>query len=223
MNKTDNKIVGSGGEPNFKEYMTALLDGDKVRCNRVVHELLEQKVDIKDIYVNIFQRSMYQIGNLWQHNKISIATEHLATVITESLLNLIYPILFSTRRTGKKAVVCCVTEEYHQIGGKMVADLFEFHGWDGYFLGANTPLSALADFINEKQPQLLGLSLSIPDNRVYLEEILRVIRHQFNKLDIIVGGQAFLYGAGDILEKYPDVRYISGLNELENKIIKESE
>jgi hypothetical protein len=27
-----------------------------------------------------------------------------------------------------------VANEYHQIGGKMVADIFELNGWRGYFV-----------------------------------------------------------------------------------------
>ena len=66
-------------------------------------------------------------------------TEHLATAISESLLNLTYPRLFAQPRNGKSAVVTCVSNEYHQIGGKMVADIFELNGWRGHFLGANMP------------------------------------------------------------------------------------
>jgi methanogenic corrinoid protein MtbC1 len=210
-------------ESQFSRYIKSLLAGEKAPCSDVVFELLEKEIDIKDIYINVFQRSMYEIGTLWEHNKISVATEHLATVITESLLNLIYPHLFSTRRVGQKVVICCVTHEYHQIGGKMVADIFEFHGWDGYFLGANTPLTALIEFVQEKQPHLVGFSLSIPDNRVHLEKVIDAIQIQFNGLDIIVGGQAFLYGVADMLEQFPDVRYISGLHELESMVIQKKE
>ena len=207
----------------FKQYMSYLLEGDKTSCSETIYELLEKKTDIKDIYVNIFQRSMYEIGTLWEHNKISIATEHLATMITETLLNLVYPTLFSTHRSGQKAIICCVANEYHQIGGKMVADLFEFHGWDGYFLGANTPLSAVLDFINEKQPHLVGFSLSIPANRVHLEEVLHEVMAGFKELNVIVGGQAFMHGAGEVLEKFPGIKYIAGLHELESIVLQKEE
>jgi len=42
----------------------------------------------------------------------------------------------------------------------MVADMLEMNGWDGYFIGANTPLPELIRFIESKNPDLIGLSLS---------------------------------------------------------------
>jgi methanogenic corrinoid protein MtbC1 len=203
----------------FNRYMKSLLSGDKASCGQVIQDLLKKKTDIKDIYINLLQQSMYKIGSLWEKNKISIATEHLATAITESLLGLIYPTLFSTNRTGKKAVICCVPNEYHQIGARMVADMFELYGWDSYFLGGNTPLGSLLDFVNKTKPHLIGISLSLRENSQYLEKIVQKIRLRFKRIDIIVGGQAFLYGAQDLLKKLPEVHYIAEIQNLETAVL----
>ncbi len=97
-------------------------------------------MELKSLYMDLFQRSLYAVGELWELNKISVAREHLATAITESLLNLVYPRLFENTPTGKKVVVSCAANELHQIGGKIVADFFELNGWESHFLGANTPV-----------------------------------------------------------------------------------
>ena len=115
----------------YQEYQVKLHSGNRSGCMVIVKELLAAEIKIKDLYINLFQRSMYEVGTLWETNKISVATEHLCTAITESLINLTYPYLFSTERHGKKAIITCTPGEYHQIGARIVADYFELNGWDG--------------------------------------------------------------------------------------------
>ena len=33
-------------------------------------------ISVKDIYLHVFQSSLYEIGRLWQENKITVAQEH---------------------------------------------------------------------------------------------------------------------------------------------------
>ncbi len=87
-----------------------------------------------------------------------MAIEHLATTITESLLTLVYPRILLPSTSIKRRVVACVANEYHQIGAKMVADVFELNGWDGYFLGANHPSRSLLALFRRSGPHVLGLS-----------------------------------------------------------------
>jgi methanogenic corrinoid protein MtbC1 len=147
---------------------------------------------------------------------VSVATEHLATAITESLLNLVYPRLFSQPRLGKTAVVTCTANEYHQLGGKMVADIFELNGWRGYFLGANTPPRDLLDLIRDKQPDAVALSLTVYFNLETLLQTAAAIRAEFPAVPILVGGQAFRFGGRERAEQIAGVRCLASLAELES-------
>ena len=203
----------------FSEYLTYLLDGDKNNCHRILISLIESEMDVREIYLRLIQDSMYKVGDLWEFNKISVATEHMATSITESLMALFYPLIFSSERTGKSAVISCVANEYHQIGGRMVADIFELNGWDGYFIGANSPITDMLDIISQKQPDLVGLSLSIYFRLPELAKTIESITEIYPDLRLLIGGQAFRWGGMDILNRYNNVEYISSLNELESIII----
>ena len=70
-------------EAVYLHYLNALLDGDKKQCLQIVVNLLDQKVSLKEIYLQLFQRSMYRIGQMWENERCSIANEHIATKITE--------------------------------------------------------------------------------------------------------------------------------------------
>lgn len=205
-------------EASYHPYLQHLIQGNRRACRKVVEELLDRNVDIKALYLDLFQRSLYDIGDLWAQNRISVAVEHMATAITESLFPLVYPRLFMAEHNGRKAVISCVANEFHQIGGKMVADIMELNGWDAYFLGADSPLPDLLAFLDAKEPDMAGLSLSLGDNLPRLIEAVEAIRANHPSLPLIVGGQAFRDGGASMLESYPGVTLIRSLPELERHI-----
>ncbi|WP_034642017.1 cobalamin B12-binding domain-containing protein [Desulfovibrio inopinatus] len=205
-------------ETTYQEYLGHLIFGRKRACVAVVTELLDEDIDLHTLYIRLFQRSLYEIGALWETGKVSVAIEHMATAITEHALTLVYPRLFQGERIGKSAIVACVANEYHQIGAKMVADVLELHGWDAYFLGVNTPVEELLTFVEEKRPDAICLSLSIYFNFSHLVDLIKHIRERFPTTPIWTGGQAFRWGGTDIGTLFPDVTYIPSLSALENFI-----
>jgi len=100
----------------------------------------------------------------------------------------------------------------------MVADIFEMNGWDGYFIGANTPNAELLRFIESKNPDLIGLSLSIYSNLPELKITLAKIREHFPDMPVMVGGQAFRWGGTEIIQNFSNVTYLSGVEDLHNFI-----
>ncbi len=205
-------------EAAYGQYFSYLLAGNRAGCAAIVKGLLDGGCDIKELYTHLFQRSLYKVGELWEYNRISVAMEHLATAVTESLLHMAYPVIFSAEHTGEKAIISCVANEYHQIGGKMVADIFELNGWDGYFLGANTPVSDLLALIDEKKPRIVCLSLAIYFNINTLLDGIEQIQASYPGLEILAGGQAFRWGNTRVLEKYRNVTYIESVYLLEEII-----
>ena len=205
-------------ESVYQNYLSALLAGRRSECYDIVQKLLAAPIDIKELYEKLFQRSMYRVGELWENNRITVANEHLATSITESLLNLAYPSVFATERIGKKAVISCSANEFHQVGGKMVADILELNGWDGYFLGANTPPEDMLQYLQEVKPDLVGLSLSILPNIANLQRCIDVVKTDFPNMDLLIGGQAFRWGGTDTIKRYSGTEYIPTLVELEKQI-----
>ena len=203
----------------YEEYLAALLAGDRARCVAIVQELLAAGVGLKELYVDLFQRALYEVGELWERQRISVAVEHLATAITERLLALVQPQVFSGASRERSIVIACVGNEYHQVGGRMVADLCELQGWRGYFLGADTPLPDLLRSIGERRPTLLGLSLSIYGNLPALLDALDAVTAAHPDLPILVGGQAFRWGGVTDVQGYPNVSYIASLDELKKRML----
>lgn len=205
-------------EEFYLAYLDALLIGDHRTCRSAVRELLDQNISMHELYVHLFQRSLYAVGELWERNEISVATEHLATAVTERVMAEAYPKLFSQDYSGHKALVACPADEFHQIGAQMVADVFELNGWHGYFLGASTPMRDLLTMIEDKQPEMLALSISVSFNFSIMAKAIREIRIQYSELPILVGGQAFRWGGQEVLDAFDHVQYLASLYDLEQMI-----
>lgn len=199
----------------YETYLASLLSGRRPACCDIVQRLFDEGAAVREIYVSLFQRSMYEVGRLWETGKISVATEHLATAITESVMPIVYPAIFAAEHVGRSAVVSCVANEFHQIGGKMAADTLELGGWDAHFLGANTPLDDLVTMIGEKQPDLVALSLSVYFNMASLARAVQRIKSEFPDQRIIVGGHAFRWAGSDPHERLEGAEYVGSLEELE--------
>ena len=197
------------------DFLNSLLTGNRSICSKIIHEQLNNKLPIKELYEKIIKATLYEVGELWEYNKISVATEHLASAIVEATLNELYPSIITPPKKEKTVIVSSVENEFHQIGIKMVSDIFELNKWNSYFLGANTPADELISLAKIIKPDILALSLSIYFHLPMLEATLQKIRNEFPDLPIIVGGQAFRQGGQDIISNYTQVTYLSDLDSID--------
>jgi MerR family transcriptional regulator, light-induced transcriptional regulator len=202
-------------EAVYQHYLNALLDGDKKQCAQIALNLIDQKISIKEIYMELFQRSMYRIGQLWEREKCSVAGEHVATKITEGLIELVSTNSLDDDNNGKLALITCVDKEYHELGARMVAGFLEAYGWRTIFIGSNTPQSDILNFVREKKPDLVGISNNFYINVIRLLKLIQAIKEEFPEQEIIVGGQALADGRSEELSQFQNVYYITCLNGLE--------
>ncbi len=199
-----------------QRYLDALLIGDKRTCASIVQQLLDEELPVRTLFLDLFQDALYKVGELWEMNRITVATEHLATTITLALFQLVYPRVFAVERVGKTAIVLCTPDEHHHIGARMVSDICELHGWDSHFVGSHTPVADLCEMVQEKRPDFLGVSLTLYSNIGNLLHLLHTVRAVAPEVPILVGGQAFRDGGAEILNDFAGVAYHQSMDEFEH-------
>lgn len=190
-----------------KEFLDLLISGDRAKCSEFAKKYANNNDSIQNLYENILKSSLYDVGALWEFNKISVATEHLASAIVENILNEFYSKIILKSKINRTVIIACVENEFHQIGIKMISDIFEMNGWNTHFLGANVSSEKLIRYAKTKQPDLIAISLSIHFNLPILETMIQNVRKELPNLPILIGGQAFRYGGQDMLLKYDNVIY----------------
>jgi len=174
-------------------FMKHLLKSDKKAASDLILNTAEKGISIIDIYKYIIQKSQYEIGRLWQMNIISVAQEHYCTAVTQMIMSQLYPYIFSTEKNGYTLVATCVAGELHELGIRMVADIFELMGWDTYFLGANTPLSSIVETLKSRDADVLAVSASMTFNVGKVKELIGQVKsvEDLKNVKIIVGGRPF--------------------------------
>ncbi|MBZ0200907.1 MAG: cobalamin-dependent protein [Ignavibacteriaceae bacterium] len=208
-------------EVYFFDFFNSLIVGDKTNCSVIIETLHRENVDVKKIYTNLFQRSLFRIGKMWDENQISIAEEHAATQVIESLMGLLQLKYRCGEKTDKKAIISCVDKEFHLIGARMAAHIFELNGWNVSFLGASTPTREIIKLIEKIKPDIVGLSFNFYLNFFRLTKEIDTIRKHFPDLKILIGGQGVKQTDEKVINKYENLFYFNSLFELDTFIKKQ--
>jgi len=176
-----------------KEYLQLLLNGDRRGASSLVLNSAESGADVKDIYLYVFQSCQYEIGRLWQLNKLTVAQEHYCTAATQVIMAQFYPKIFNTVKNGYRFVAASVAGELHEMGPRMACDIFELAGWDTHYLGANTPTDGILQMVLDRHPHVLGLSATLSFHVRGIETIIAAVRstERCKDIKIIVGGAPF--------------------------------
>ncbi|MBN2806555.1 MAG: cobalamin-dependent protein [Prolixibacteraceae bacterium] len=211
-------MMNSRNKTYADAFLEALLNGNRDSCSALAHRYLDEHPSLTDLYEHVISKALYEVGRLWEINKITVATEHLATAIIEGILNELFEKLTAQKKFTKKVVLACVENETHQIGIKMVADVFEMKGWDSYFPGTGLTNSQLIDYMTKTKPDVIAISLSIYFNFHQLILLVTSVREHFPAIEILVGGQAFKQLSSETIQTLGKVLYISDLYILEKFI-----
>lgn len=180
-----------------RRYLEAMLHGSGRDADRVVEQALAQGINAPHIYLDIFQPTAYEIGRLWQVNRISVAQEHLATAIIERQMGELHPYFRPRLRRQRRIVLGCAPDEWHRVGIRMVADFFEAEGWDVIYLGAAVPIPAFVDAIKIAQPDLVGISAAMVFHLPHVTHLVRALHAaDLDGIPLMVGGLPFVRQPG---------------------------
>ncbi|HYH45749.1 MAG TPA: cobalamin-dependent protein [Thermoanaerobaculia bacterium] len=173
-------------------YLQAAMRGQRDAAMGIVVESHSAGHSVLDLYLRILQPAQYEIGRLWECNEISVAEEHMATAITQSVMARLYPLLPKQQLCRGRMLLTGVQGEMHQVGANMVADVLEFHGWEVRFLGTNLPQAGILRVIEEQRPDVVGISATMLFNLPRVRELIESIRAlPIPQPRIVVGGAAF--------------------------------
>lgn len=189
-------------EREIKLYMQSLFDKKMRQSMYLVQKFLSDGIPVNDIYINILAESMRRVGELWHHAQIGVDLEHYCTSVTQMAMTQLYPVIFETQRKNKTLLCACPGRELHEMGARMLTDVFENAGWDSVYLGAAVPVDALMDSIEENQPDLVAFAVTMPTHLMDCEKLVKEVREKYPKLRIAVGGRAF-ESTQDIWKKWP--------------------
>ena len=118
-------------------YLQAVLAGSRMAALTVAREALRDGLSVIDLYVEVLQAALYEVGRLWETNRITVAHEHAATAITQFVMAQMYDSLERTQSGTRTILLTGLEGELHSVGALMVAAGFANKGYLGLpFTGA---------------------------------------------------------------------------------------
>ena len=133
---------------------------------------------------------MHRLGELWAAGQLSMASEHLATVVlTQRLLTM----LRATAPVSPAPLLLCAcpSGERHELGLLTFAYTMQQAGWRVCYLGADLPVRELHYTCQYLQPALVALSLThTVDQHSCLEAVQEIDMLFAGTYPTWMGGQA---------------------------------
>ena len=181
--------------PLARKYLQLLLAGNREAASDLVHRAVQDGAGIAEIYRDVFERTLKEVGLMWVQNKADVATEHYFSASTQLIMSQLYPHITAASPAKRQRVclVVAVNGEFHDIGARMVADFLEMDGWKTFFLGSNLDTEDIVKAVIEHRADLLSLSATMFFS---LETIARTVRRireveSLQQLVVLVGGRPF--------------------------------
>lgn len=206
----------------YEKFLELLSTEDKEGAIRYALDLLDSgEVDVTTLYESILTPSLKNMVCQINERQWCIWKEHMQTSIVRTVIECCHTHIMNERKKrygsgGKgRIVLVCPTEEYHEIGVRMAADIFTLAGHDVMFIGANTPDLDIISAVEYYRPKVLGISATSSYALFAAGRVIGKVRQKFNanELTIIVGGGAFESNP-DAWKKIGADAYLSSFKEI---------
>jgi methanogenic corrinoid protein MtbC1 len=133
---------------------------------------------------------MKRIGEGWQHGHLRIWEEHLASAAVRTIVESLHPRVMALKAAGTTAgrsvLLACPPGEAHDLGLRMLADVFEVNGWTAFYLGADTPTIQIADAAAVLAVDLVVLASVTLFDQVQTRRVLDDLRTRAPDLKVLV-------------------------------------
>ncbi len=182
-----------------------------------INDLVKLYIDYRSVYslLDFYEKLLipvlHRIGEQWANGEMDVATEHVCSNATITLIDLI------NQKNSKKitknllsnrlVIVCTPEGELHSIGCKIIESLLLEKGYNVYNITSSLPTNSIESYLNNTNPHLVLISVTLEENINSSIRLVQEIRKYLN-VSLIVGGNALKFASKfqiEILEKYDKV------------------
>ncbi len=170
-----------------KRVFDALKNGDIENIVDVAGKYKEQ-ASLAEFYDDILRPVLYDVGYLWQENKLDIGMEH---VCSNTANKTIHKITGSIKSNDKmeNIIICTPDGELHNIACNIIESLLFEKGFQVNNVSPSIPTDSMINYIDETKPFMILISVTLKDNIGSAVRLVKKISTIFN-IPILVGGLA---------------------------------
>jgi cobalamin-dependent methionine synthase I len=127
----------------------------------------------------------------WEKSEIDVATEHVCTNTAYGLVAAINERI-SKSDNREKILLCSPEGELHGLSAYVIESVLESRGYRVFNATPSIPTDSIITFIRNTEPDLIMISITLPDNLKAGERLVKRISSEF-LIPILVGGLALSF------------------------------
>lgn len=203
----------------YEEYMKYLLEGNKKMVRKILLSFLKKGVPSRIIYLDYIERSLKEVGMLWEKGDLPIWKEHFISEMSLENMALVKRRKYQENEMERPILMVTPGAEQHTIGLKMLGDMLESNGHNIIYLGNLIPTDNIIHAIRDRKPYAIIISVTMVYHIEAAKMLIDVIKQKFGTKTptILIGGSAF-----DHMENVATVtgadKYCSNIDEIERNL-----
>jgi methanogenic corrinoid protein MtbC1 len=179
---------------------------------KIYNEYTKSVYSLLDFYERLLIPVLYKIGDQWANGEIDVATEHVCSNATITLIDLINQKNINKKisknsSTNRPIILCTPEGELHNIACKIIESLLLEKGYEVYNITSPLPTNSIESYLDNTNSHLVLVSVTLKENINSAIRLVQKIRKSLN-ISVIVGGNAIKFASKsqiELLEKYDKV------------------
>lgn len=143
---------------------------------------------VKTVCLEILQKGLSQMGDLWYENKATPQQEHFASALTIKRIVTLLAAAPEPTRIGR-ILIACPPKEEHTISLLLLFLLLRHRGWEVIYFGANTPLFRFESALEMIKPDLIVMAAQRLPTAASLLEVAQLLKEK--GVSLAFGGRIF--------------------------------
>lgn len=179
-------------ELTMKEQMLELLMRNDIRSLVDIFERYLHFFGLVRFYESLLAPVMYNVGELWQAGRLNVATEHICSNAAHTLVKIINERVSRNPKENRKSpkiLICTPEGEYHSLGCMVIESFLRSKGYSVSNIAPSVPSDSVIDFASKYDPDLIMISLTLPDNIGAANKLInKILESKLDVSRILVGG-----------------------------------
>lgn len=169
------------------EWIQACQEFDERSAEQILNQAFSL-FPVEVVCIELIQKGLVEIGNLWYQNKLSVQQEHFASNLA---MRRLYALLSAAPAPTRPQTLltACPTGEWHTFPILLLTLLLRRRGWNVIYLGANVPIVEMRETLRTVRPALVILASQTLQSALTLRQMARAINSCGVK--VAFGGRIF--------------------------------
>ncbi|GAB4498392.1 MAG: hypothetical protein OHK003_10390 [Anaerolineales bacterium] len=180
------------------EWIAACLNFSEVQAEQALNHAFSI-FPVEAVCLEVLQKGMSEIGNLWYENRASVQQEHFASGLAMRRLDALLSASPAPTRP-QTILVGCPPTEWHTFTPLLLALLLRRRGLNVIYLGANVPADRFAETAIKVKANLVILVAQTLSTAAHLQHVALALTTQ--QVPVSFGGRIFNLRPG-IVEHIP--------------------